>query len=160
MGINQIHLVSSPIFPENLKAIGRTPPTSAGEAIARKSDEEDEIKIDVRSQANFIELQKVNEKINSFAKSQRSYQRQLQQIDDSIERMKAQLEKIMKQFPPYPPGSEDRVHALRAYAGCRKLIDQLTIPPPEEFLLQTAKNLGSVAEASEAEKTAEVGQVL
>ena len=92
----------------------------------------------------------INEKINLVAKGQRFYQRQLQQVNDAIEQMKTQLEKIMKQFPPYPPGSEDRIRALRAYAGCRKLIDQLTIPPPDEPLSQTMEELATVTEATEA----------
>jgi hypothetical protein len=155
MGINQIHLVSSPIFPENLKTIGRVPRTSAWEAVAKTGGSGDEGKIDVRSQTDLAELLKVNEKINSLAKSQRFYQGQLQQMDDSIERIKTQLEKILKQFPPYPPGSEDRMRALRAYAGYRKLIDQLTIPPPEELLPQTTEDLAVVAGAPEAEEIAE-----
>jgi hypothetical protein len=35
----------------------------------------------------------------------------------------------MKQYPPYPPGSEDRVKYLSRFALLRKQIDQLTIPP-------------------------------
>jgi hypothetical protein len=155
MGINQIHLASSPIFPESLKAIGRVSKTSAWAAIARTGGSEEVVRIEVRSQAELAALQKVDEKMNSLAKSRRFYQGQLQQMDDSIERMKAQLEKLLKQFPPYPPGSEDRMRTLRAYAGCRQLIDQLTIPPPEEFFPQMTEDAAIVAKPPEAEDITE-----
>jgi hypothetical protein len=150
MGINQIQNFSSPISPENLNATGRISRTSARVAVIKSHAVEDEVKITVRSQSNFIDLSRINEKINSVAESQKLYQKQLQQVDDTIERMKAQLGKILKQFPPYPPGSEDRVRALRACAGCRKLIDQLTLPPPDETLTQTLEELTSVSETPKA----------
>jgi hypothetical protein len=53
-------------------------------------------------------------------------------MEDYIDRLKAQLERIIKNFPPFPPGSEDRIQLLRNYASFRRLIDQLTIPPSEE----------------------------
>ncbi len=134
MGINQIQAFAAPIAPENLNATGRVSRTSARVTTVKSHALEDDVKINVRSRGNFIELHKINEKINLVAKGQKLYQKQIQQVDDSIERMKAELVKIIKMFPPYPPGSEDRVRALRACAGCRKLIDQLTIPPPEELL--------------------------
>ncbi|MBP1719794.1 MAG: hypothetical protein H6Q43_3232 [Deltaproteobacteria bacterium] len=150
MGINQIHISSSPISPENPNATGRVSRASTREAIPQTHTPENEVKITVRSQPDLIVFHKINEKINLVAKGQRFYQRQLQQVNDAIEQMKTQLEKIMKQFPPYPPGSEDRIRALRAYAGCRKLIDQLTIPPPDEPLSQTMEELATVTEATEA----------
>ncbi len=146
MGINQIQVFSSPISPENSNATGRVSRTSARVTIAKSHALEDEVKLNVRSGANLIELHKINEKINLVARGQKLYQKQLQQVDDSIERMKAELVKIIKMFPPYPPGSEERVRALRACAGCRKLIDQLTIPPPDELLPQMMKELTDATE--------------
>jgi hypothetical protein len=43
--------------------------------------------------------------------------------------MKRDLEVIVKNFPPYPPNSEERVKLLRSYAGLRAEIDRLTVPP-------------------------------
>jgi hypothetical protein len=134
MGLNQIQAVSPPISPEYVNGPEKISGRSARETIAQSSAPEDAVKITVRSQADFIQLHKVNEQMNSAALGQRLFQRQLQQADDSIERMKAHLGRIIKQFPPYPLGSDDRMRALRAYAGCRKLIDQLTVPPPDDEL--------------------------
>lgn len=148
MGINQIQAFSSPISPENSNATGRVSRTSARVTISKSHAAEPAVKINLRSRADFIELHKINEKINSVAQEQKLYQKQLQQVDDSIERMKAELVKIIKMFPPYPPGSEERVRALRACSGCRKLIDQLTIPPPDDLLPQTKEELPGTVRTS------------
>lgn len=78
------------------------------------------------------ELQKVNDSLNEAAQKQQTGDKILNGVGDSIDRMKAQLGKIIKNYPPFPPGSEERIKLLRGYVGFRKLIDQLTIPPAEE----------------------------
>jgi hypothetical protein len=103
--------------------------------------EEREWNID-HSHLNFVELQKINDNLNSVAKNQRVFEK----ANDFIERMKAQLEQIQKQFPPFPPGSEDRVRALRSYTYFRNLIDQLTIPPPDETQIGAMKELINTSE--------------
>jgi hypothetical protein len=50
----------------------------------------------------------------------------------TIEAMKKTLNSIIKDFPPYPVGSEERVHRLRDFAALRAMIERLTIPPDEE----------------------------
>ncbi len=150
MGLNQIQVVSPPISHEYSNGPEKISGRSARETIAKSSGPEDEVRITVRSQADFIQLHKINEQINVAAKGQRFFQRQLQQVDDSIERVKAQLGRIIKQFPPYPPGSDDRLRALRAYAGCRKLIDQLTMPPPDELEPRMMEELAAPAEEPES----------
>ncbi len=47
----------------------------------------------------------------------------------TIEEMKKTLTSIIKDFPPYPVGSEERVHRLRDFAALRAMIERLTIPP-------------------------------
>lgn len=48
---------------------------------------------------------------------------------DILEEIKANLIGINKFFPPYPPGSEERVRLLKSYVAFRVLIERLTIPP-------------------------------
>ena len=76
------------------------------------------------------ELQKVNDSLNEAAQKQQTGDKILNGVGDSIDRMKAQLGEFIKNYPPFPPGSEQRIKLLRGYVGFRKLIDQLTIPPP------------------------------
>ena len=85
-----------------------------------------------RNHHEFPELQKINDSWNAIAQKKRTHDSILNKVEDYIDRMKAQLETILKNFPPFPPGSEGRIQLLRNYAAFRKLIDTLTIPPREE----------------------------
>jgi hypothetical protein len=104
-----------------------------------------------RSHADFAVLQKINDRLNSTAKIQRTFEKRFEKLNDYIERMKVQLEGILKQFPPFPPGSEDRIRALRSYAFFRKLIDQLTFPPPDKAPDLQIRDLAAGSGAAEEE---------
>jgi hypothetical protein len=91
------------------------------------------------SQSEFVELQKINDSVNELAKIRKGFETRFEKVDSYLEQMKEQLERIIKQFPPFPPGSEDRVKALRAFTFFRKMIDQLTLPPRDEVLMESSK---------------------
>ena len=74
-----------------------------------------------------------NTRFNDLAQSERRFNEGLNQIQDLVGRMKALLETIVKNYPPFPPGSEERVRILKSYSTLREMIDRLTIPPPEEY---------------------------
>ncbi len=86
-----------------------------------------------RNHPDLVELQKINDSWNSIAQNERAHGKMLNEIEDYIDRMKAQLERIIKNFPPFPPGSGERIRLLQNFSAFRKLIAQLTIPPGEEF---------------------------
>jgi len=48
---------------------------------------------------------------------------------DTLDKMSGSLEAIVKNYPPFPQGSEERVRWLRSYSGLREVIERLTIPP-------------------------------
>jgi hypothetical protein len=96
--------------------------------------------------SDFITLQRINDAQNAVARGQRDFEKRFQKLDDSLERMKEHLAQITTQFPPFPPGSKDRVRALRAYTYFRNLIDQLTIPPREE--VQSGKMMDGLINTS------------
>jgi hypothetical protein len=50
----------------------------------------------------------------------------MESIDSHLSEMRAKLEHIVKIYPPYPPGSADRIDALRQFSALRKIIDQMT----------------------------------
>jgi len=77
-------------------------------------------------------LQKINDSLNEVAQKQQTGDKILNGVEDSVDGMKAQLGQILKNYPPFPPGSQERIRLLRGCVGLRKLIDQLTFPPPEE----------------------------
>lgn len=47
-----------------------------------------------------------------------------------LEEMKANLEKIVKNYPPFPPESKERMELLMSYSGLQKEITSLMVPPP------------------------------
>ncbi|MDX1762801.1 MAG: hypothetical protein R3231_00615 [bacterium] len=70
--------------------------------------------------------------MNAVARQVRSADSTMGQIGDYVKQMKAQLQTMLKHFPPYPIGSDERVSHMRRFNGFRKIIDQLTVPPREE----------------------------
>jgi hypothetical protein len=51
------------------------------------------------------------------------------EIGANIEQMESEVQMFVKQYPPYPPGSEERLQLLNRFAALRKQIDRLTFPP-------------------------------
>lgn len=68
---------------------------------------------------------------NMIARNIRLADKVMDKALDYIEKMKEQLETLLKNYPPFPPGSEERVQILKSIQTFRKQIDQLTIPPPQ-----------------------------
>ena len=104
------------------------------------------------------ELQKINDSLNEVAQKKRTDDKILKGVENYVDRMKAELERILKNFPPFPPGSEDRIKLLRGYVGFRKLIDELTIPPPKEsaVVVETSKVLASADSVPSANQPADI----
>lgn len=62
----------------------------------------------------------------------------MEAVGKTVERMESDLEVITKSYPPFPPGSEERVKRLRSYTALRAMIDRLTVPPKQEEQTRTA----------------------
>jgi hypothetical protein len=54
----------------------------------------------------------------------------LSQIGQAVSKVKDQLLEVRRTLPPFKPEDAERVRILRTYIGLRKLIDELTFPPP------------------------------
>jgi hypothetical protein len=74
-------------------------------------------------------LQQFNAEFNAVVKSIRIADKAMGEIETNIEQMASEVEMFLKQYPPYPPGSDERVKFLSRFAMLRKQIDQLTFPP-------------------------------
>ena len=60
---------------------------------------------------------------------------------------------LIKTYPPVPPGSEERVKRLKSINAFRRLIDQLTIPPPsEEFAATITPDHDFVSKTDDTQK--------
>jgi hypothetical protein len=127
-----IYPVQNGPVPINAHSIPSVRREGIGRKMLQEIDHLPEKEFSSRNHAELLELQKINDSWNDIAQKKRTYDNNINEIEDYIDRMKAQLERILKNFPPFPPGSEDRIQILRTFAAFRKLIDQLTIPPVEE----------------------------
>lgn len=94
-------------------------------------------------------LDAIHSRLNNIAQSIRFVDRTTERIETFIDKMKARLKTILKQYPPFPPGSEERVRLLRSFNAFRKQIDQLTIPPREEFAKMVMADHGVVPESGD-----------
>jgi hypothetical protein len=77
-------------------------------------------------------LQEAKSSLADRARNIRIADQSMQQINDYIDQMKANLDAIVKQYPPYPPGSEERVSFLRSFNAFRRLIDRLSFQPENQ----------------------------
>ena len=64
-----------------------------------------------------------------MVKSIRIADKAMSEVETNIEQLESEVEMFIKQYPPYPPGSEDRIKYLSRFAMLRKQIDKLTFPP-------------------------------
>jgi len=55
-----------------------------------------------------------------------------QEASSKLDRMKDVLQGILKTYPPYPPGSEERVAKLQKYDALRRQIEELGPPATRE----------------------------
>ena len=58
------------------------------------------------------------------------------EIDEKLQEAKRDLIEIVKMFPPYPHGSEERTELLNSYRSLRLQIDKLTFPPENGMAAQ------------------------
>lgn len=108
-----------------------------------------EIHVDSPGQVSraYLALSKTTTQINQVADSVREADSTMQQVGDTLNRMKGSLEGIIKNYPPFPPGSEQRVKALKSFAALRNEIEKMTYPPEPslvpKLIADPAKSPGS-----------------
>ena len=104
-----------------------------------------------QSRSAFDDLQAFNAKLNSVATSIRVADSTMGKIETFIDRMIQQFGSITKNYPPFPPGSEDRVRFLRSFAAFRKQIDQLTYSPKDQGALKIMADPAVVPQAGNSQ---------
>jgi hypothetical protein len=98
-------------------------------------------------------LETIYARFNSVARTIRITDENMGKIENYIDRMKTELQRIVKSYPPFPPGSEERVKRLKSINAFRRLIDQLTIPPPNEvFAAKIVPGHDGVSEANDSQR--------
>jgi hypothetical protein len=104
---------------------------SAAQSGGVTSDKAGELTV-ARTAPEFQRLTALHERSNAVAATIRTMDQAMEAAGTTIDAMKKELEVVTKTYPPFPPGSEDRVRRLRSYAALRAMIDKLTIPPEED----------------------------
>lgn len=56
-------------------------------------------------------------------------QRKINAADRLVTEMRQQIGTLVKNYPPFPPGSEERLSYLRSISALRQQLDALTVPP-------------------------------
>ena len=97
---------------------------------ARNQNPDGWVKID-RSKFSLSNRQASTSSLNSVARSIRFADQTMEKIGSRIDDMKRDLKTHVKNYPPYPPGSEERVRVLKSFSAFRKIIDELTMPPAD-----------------------------
>ena len=100
-----------------------------------------------------VKLETIHSKFNSVARTIRVADESMEKIENYIDRMETESQRIVKNYPPFPPGSEERVKRLKSIIAFRRLIDQLTIPPPnEEFAAKIMPDHDVVSKTNDSQK--------
>ena len=94
----------------------------------------DKVSINVElPQHNIDTLQKmgnISDILNSVATNLRQTYEGLTAASAVVEKMKVSLDKVIKDYPPYPVDDQGRRQELMGYSSLQKEISQMMIPPP------------------------------
>lgn len=77
----------------------------------------------------------------STAKNVRQTNEALSTGAELIDKMKSQLEKIVKQYPPFLQDSKERMDLLKGYSGLQKEITSLMVPQPPAPIYEKVHHL-------------------
>jgi len=83
-----------------------------------------------RASSTMGRLGNFNEEKNLIAKNIRSSSEALFKASDVVARLKEDLGKIIKNYPPFPQDSQERKEILMSYVSLRKEIVNMIFPPP------------------------------
>jgi len=102
-----------------------TSPRKDAAAIPQNAVKTDGVKIPSIERIQLNKLQNSKSQYHGLAHQIRELNQTMEAIDVNLEKMRKNLESIIKIYPPYPPGSAERVESLRQFSALRKMIDQL-----------------------------------
>ncbi|KJS30355.1 MAG: hypothetical protein VR64_16815 [Desulfatitalea sp. BRH_c12] len=103
-------------------------------------------KVDVKAEISSYasnSLQKFNLQFNSLLKSIRIADQTMESVQAHIGQMHSEVQAFLKTYPPYPPGSEERIEKLQLIAGIRQQIERLILPQDHFAGLILGNNTGS-----------------
>ena len=91
----------------------------------------EELKLPSQDRIRMSIQENAKERFRDLSQQVHSIDRTMSTLDRHLGDMRKSLEKIVKQYPPYPPESAERIENLRRFNALRKIIEQLTFPHKE-----------------------------
>lgn len=83
----------------------------------------------------------ISDFLNSVAANLRQTNEGLKATSSVVENMKASLDKIIKNYPPYSLESKDRIEQLMSYSSLKKQIMSLMVPAPPPPIYEKVRHL-------------------
>lgn len=110
-----------------------------------KTKSTDKITIQLEIPRNTLDtiqrVSNVSDLLVSTAKNIRKTDEALSAGASIVAQMKEQLSTIIKQFPPFPPESKERMELLMSYSSLQKQITSLMVPPPPPPVYEKVQHL-------------------
>lgn len=107
-----------------------------------KQPVQDSVTVAVPASTKSLErLESVTNELNQVAKQVRATDSALQEKHSLVSQMKVELNKIVKNYPPFPSGSDERKEILMSYRSLRQFIEKLIVPPPPDPIYKQEKHL-------------------
>jgi len=108
--------------------------------------------VDVTQSAIFSKMhsiQDVKSKLSEVAISIRAADTTMDTIGKILKKMEAQLEGIVKNYPPFSQNDPERVKMLKSLVSLRREIDRLTVPPDDYGAMKIMSDQGETAAAGD-----------
>lgn len=86
-------------------------------------------------------LGNLNNFLSNVATNLKKTEDGLKTANAAVEQMKAELGKIVKNFPPFNLESEARMQLLMSYSAIQKEMSKMTVPPPPQPLYDRVQHL-------------------
>ena len=105
----------------------------------------DKVSINIELPQNTVDTLKkmgnIGDFLNSVATNLRQTHEGLTAASAIVEKMKLSLNKVIKDYPPYPIEDRGRMEELMSYSSLQKEITQLMIPAPPPPIYEQVKHL-------------------
>ena len=125
--------LQKPAQPPSPSSTAQAPPPQEKQRIEDQAAG-DQVLISGKTDSRLEAIRLQNERQNTAAAAIRDTDRAAHALSQKIDALKAPLQAIVKNFPPFSAEDKERVELLRTYTSLRKEIDQLTLPPPPAVL--------------------------
>ena len=118
---------------------------NSSKASTAQSQDEDKLSINVVLPKNTVDtLQRmgnISDFLNSVATNLRQTNEGLKATSSIVVDMKASLDKINKNYPPYSLNNKERIDQLMSYSSLKKQIMSLMVPPPPPPIYENIKHI-------------------